>query len=112
MILHISTFWLFSIFAFMVISQMDFSQFSIQLSIDMDHSNRYQHTHSIKSHTKLLNDCLQQLSTCTQNTLKLDQKINVYYKYVRIQALVSLIYYAVLLINISTMECFLVYYFM
>eukprot|EP01084_Bolivina_argentea_P022935 42661_1 len=54
---------------FKVISQMDFYQMSIQMPIDIDHLNPYQHIQPIKPNTNLPNAHLQQLySTCTDNS--------------------------------------------
>eukprot|EP01084_Bolivina_argentea_P022933 42659_1 len=92
MISAISTFSIFSIMAFKVISQMDFYQMSIQMPIDIDHLNPYQHIHPIKPNTNLLNAHLQQLySTCTQKSPKKAQKFNPC-KYRTIQLLLDLIY--------------------
>eukprot|EP01084_Bolivina_argentea_P068750 125148_1 len=65
MILVLSTFAIFSIMAFAVIFETDFSQMSIQSLIEMCHSNPCQHIHFVKLYTNLQNNHHQLYLTCT-----------------------------------------------
>eukprot|EP01084_Bolivina_argentea_P114365 203619_1 len=100
MILVISTFTIFPIITFTIISHMDFSQMRIQSTITTHHSNPYHHIYPIKSHTNLLNNQLQQPTTCTQKPLKIHQKFNEHYKYSKISPLLHLIYHMMWILTI------------
>eukprot|EP01084_Bolivina_argentea_P068751 125150_1 len=104
MIVTISIFEIFSIIAFAVIFETDFSQMSIQVTIDMDHSNPYQHIHPIKSSTKLLNNHTQLSSTCIENVAKIDHEINIFFPQVKSQPILHLKYHLIWLLNLFIMH--------
>eukprot|EP01084_Bolivina_argentea_P250403 419510_1 len=74
MISVISTFASTSFLRWNVISHMEFSQKSIQIAININHSNPHQHIHPIKPYSNLLINHLQMSQMLPQNLAKMFQK--------------------------------------